>query len=241
MHTLIASVLMAIGLLGPAGQPFERTPGETVVIKPDGAIVYEWPPVRTAYLIFAPLGEIDAWMKHESWRGSSLLQQGRHDLSGLCPLPSTGVCVCMNGYMSPYPVDSMLTPGQWAILFDRIGREATRTNDLASLRSMLDRMLVSHTPDQPAGMPDLTPLLLAVVDAAARGHDSLLVQAGNAHRLSAVTPGIYDQKLVRARLVDAAGSTTNREHAFALAQLAIALGLRDELPMIFPERINWAP
>jgi len=224
---MILTILVATGLGGPGRpEPFPQAPGNEVVVGADGAIVYDWPPVPTLSLLTTPLGDIDAWMKRESWRAAKVHKWARHDLAGECPERSRW-CMCINGRMGPYPVDRMLSPEQWRMLIERVGRDAERTGDLTHVRSLLDRLVMFRGWLEPAQTPDLTPLLLAVIDGAARGDQTFLLQASKVHAWSDASPGILNRQLLRARLDEAMQRITTQEQALAVAVLASSLGLED--------------
>jgi hypothetical protein len=226
MHTLLIAMLLSTGLLGPARQPFERPPGDAVVVRADGSIVYEWPGVRTAYLLGAPLGAIDAWMDREAWRAAKVHKWGRHDLAGECPERDRW-CICVNGRMGPYPVDRLLSPEQWRVMCERIGREAERTGEIAHVRAMLDRLVVHRSSEEPVQMPDLTPLLLVTIDAVSRGDTTFPVHAARVRRRSMRNPAIFDRGRVELRLNEAMREAETTEQALALSTFAGNLGLED--------------
>jgi hypothetical protein len=129
--------------------------------------------------------------------------------------------------MGPYPVDRMLSPEQWRMLVARIGRDAERTGNLTHVRSLLDRLVMFRGSLEPAQTPDLTPVLLAVIEGAARGDRTFLLHAIKVHAWSDANPGILNQQLVRARLDEAMQRVTTQEQALAVAVLASSLGLED--------------
>lgn len=208
--------------------PFAESPSQHMTLQPDGAMIYLWPSVNTMYLLAAPLEEIDAWMEREAQRAAKVHKWARHDLAGECPERDRW-CICINGRMGPYPVDRMLNTEQWRMLVDRVGRDAERTGDLTHVRSLLDRLVMFRGSLEPAQTPDLTPLLLAVIDGAARGDSTFLLHASKVRAWSDATPGILNRELVRARLGDAMQRVTTQEQALAVAVLASSLGLEDAL------------
>lgn len=227
MHSLILTILIASGLGGPGEPaPFPQVPSDEVVVGADGAIVYDWPPVPTLSLLTTPLGEIDAWMEREAQRAAKVHKWARHDLAGECPERDRW-CICINGRMGPYPVDRMLSPEQWRMLVERVGRQAERTGDLTHVRSLLDRLVMFRGWLEPAQTPDLTPLLLAVIDGAGRGDSTFLMHASKVHRWSDDNPEILNRELVRARLDETMQRVTTQEQALAVAVLASSLGLED--------------
>jgi hypothetical protein len=222
------AILIASGLGGPgAPEPFPQVPSAEVVVGADGAIVYEWPAVPTLSLLTTPLDEIDAWMERASWRAAKVYKWARHDLAGECPERNRW-CMCANGRMGPYPVDRMLSPELWRMLVERVGRDAARTGDLTHVRSLLDRLVMFRGSLEPAQTPDLTPVLLAVIDIAARGDRTFLLHASKVHAWSDANPGILNRELVRARLDEAMQRVTTQEQALAVAVLASSLGLGDD-------------
>ncbi len=241
MHGLIVTILIASGLGGPgAPKPFPQVPSNEVVVRADGAIVYNWPAVPTLFLLTTPLDEIDAWMEREAQRAAKLHKWARHDLVGECPQRDRW-CICINGRMGPYPVDRMLNPEQWRMLVERVGREAERIGDLTHVRSLLDRLVMFRGWLERAQTPDLTPVLLAVIDGAARGDGTFLLHASKVHAWSDDNPGILNRELVRTRLDEVMQQVTTQEQALSVAVLASSLGLGDsvrETAMI--QRVNAA-
>lgn len=112
--------------------------------------------------------------------------------------------------MGSYPVDRMLSPEQWRILVERVGRDAERTGDLTHVRSLLDRLVMFRGSLEPAQTPDLTPLLLAVIDGAARGDSTLLLHASKVHAWSDANSGILNRELIRARLMTRCNASRHR-------------------------------
>jgi hypothetical protein len=194
MVNLLLAMLMSLGLIRLAGLPFERPQGDEVTLAKDGSIVYEWPPARTAWFVMAPLERVDALLHSEGFRAAMIERRARHDLLGQCPDPTRG-CLCMNGIMSPKPVGGMLTGEQWKLLFERVRWDAQRSGETEHVRALLDRLVRAPGADVGA-VPDLTPLLLAAVEAAARGDRTLLVQAEAVHILSLQQTGIFDRAVV---------------------------------------------
>ena len=221
-------------LARPVAEPWEPGQGPQFVTDADGGLDVVWPPVADGYLDNTPLGEIEEWMEREALRAAGVLKWGRHDLAGKCPERDRW-CICSNGRIGPYPVHRMLSPEQWRMLFERVGQEAERADDVTHVRSLLDRF--SRGSQEPARIPDLTPLLLAAIDGTARGDRS--IRADGVRRPSASNPAILNRERVRTRLTESMWLATTSEQAIALASLASGLGLEDEVQetRMF-ERIN---
>jgi|GEM_PF-6401514 len=223
MVNLLIAMLMSTGLLRLDGLPFERPPSDMATLQKDGSIAYAWPPARMAWFALAPLERVDALLHSEGFRAAVIERRARHDLLGLCPTPASG-CLCMNGIMVPKPVGGMLADEQWEMLFERVRWDAQRSGDTKHVRALLDRLVRAPDAD-PIDLPDLTPLLLAAVEAAARGDRTLRVQAEFTHNLSMQQTDLFDRAVVRASIADAIVTVDGGRNIGALKALARSLGM----------------
>lgn len=215
LHHLAALVLV----------PFAAPSAGRAVVGPDSTVTYAWSTVTTPYLLTAPLNDIAAAMRREAMGVDISLDQARHDLPGGCRTPGF-VCVCLNGAYGPAPIDGMLTTAQWCVLFDRIASDAERTGDASHLCAMIDLLVaVRHKPDAPHALPDLTPLAIALVDAAARGDAGVLAEASSLRALSDRLPDLYDQDRVRTHLAEAVSAARDEPARHAITQMRLALGV----------------
>lgn len=150
--------------------PFVAAPSDAVAVSDEGEIHYDWPPVNSMYLLAAPLAEIDLWMEREAWRAAKIHKWGRHDLLSDCPQRDRG-CLCANGRLGPYPIGGLLTREQWGVYFDRVAREARASNDLTHARAVLRLLVEYRSSDETSPLPDLTPMVLFAIVAAAPSRD----------------------------------------------------------------------
>lgn len=219
MLSLLASIALAPGTLNPPTQgmmaPFAEQPSELVTLQPDGTTLYVWPPVNTMYLLVAPLDEIDRWMKRESMRVADAEWIGLHDIEQ-CAQENL-LCLHMNGVRSPAALTRMLTPEQWSLFFDRIIQDARMKNDATRVHRYLARFLRIPEKNQiESGTPDLTPLILAVIDATASGDTT------GASDFSRLDDGwmSFDAEVVRAAFMNAVENAESQDVSRYLAMLA---------------------
>lgn len=238
MHGLIALILLlgtpSYELIGPdllhlaSFEPFVHGSEASMEALPDGTVVYHWPEMSDAYLRYHSIDEIDRWMDGQCMRASSECLQYRHDVVEGCGSPA-GFCGCLNVFVGPHPVVSHLTHAQWGALSVRVIEESRRSEDVKPVKRLFGRLTAHGANLRSARCPDLTPLLLAMIDAAALGDSSCLVELSRAQRKESFR-GRYDREAVMEHILAHSRELTDPEAALAMMMLVHALDLEEEVP-----------
>jgi hypothetical protein len=207
--------------------PFEDPSASGMQVLGDGTSVYLWAPVSDLFLANQTLDEIDSWMKRESFNAAKAFKWYEHDQLGNCPDPGN-FCICMNGRLGPYPIVSLLIPAQWQRLFQRITKDFEEHGDTRHIKGFFGRLVFMSKNLEASAFPDVTPLMLAMVDAAADGQSTCQVEMRHAHQYVRFGEH-YDRDRVIQRVRERIKSIQDTDAALAILVLIRSVGLDTQI------------
>jgi len=210
--------------------PFFEQAESGMQTMPDGTFLYVWASVSDLFLANRSFDVIDAWMKRESFKAALAEEHyelDKHHASGVCP-GRGNFCACSNGRVGPYPITGLLTERQWQALFLRMAKDLEQSGDPQHVKRLFARLVMSRKNIERPDFPDVTLLMLAMIDAAAAGDSSCLVENHRAHQSEHFTDR-YDRARVIRRFREHIETLTEGDHALAVMMLIHSMKLENEI------------
>lgn len=194
---------------------------------PDGTFVYTWAPVSDSFLANRSLKDIDAWMEGESYKAAFAHKRYKHDATGNCPDPAT-FCLCMNGRVGPYPIVSLLNKQQWQRLFLRVTKGFEESGDTQHIKQFFGRLVLNRDNQELSAFPDVTPLMLAMIDAAADGQSTCQVEMHRFHEQKGFSDH-YDRSKIVERIRERIVGLSSSDAALSILTLVRIARLETEI------------